>query len=104
MSLENYPGFLLNFSECEMTGESKHYYLFKSFRLNVAERQLLHNDSPVSLTPKAFDVLKVLMQKNGHLVEKDELLKQVQRGSGLYAILKRQIKNEVAFLRNPTKY
>lgn len=77
MSLEKYPGFLLNFSECEMTGELKHSYLFKSFRLNIAERQLLCNNSPISLTPKAFDVLALLVEQNGHLVEKEELLKQV---------------------------
>ncbi len=77
MSLKNYPGFLLNFSECEMTGELKHSYLFKSFRLNVAERQLLRDNSPVSLTPKAFDVLALLVEQNGHLVEKEELLKHV---------------------------
>ncbi len=77
MSLEKIPGFLLNFSECEMTGEFKHSYLFKSFRLNVAERQLLRNNMPISLTPKAFDVLAFLVKQNGHLVEKDELLKQV---------------------------
>ena len=71
MSLENYPGFLLNFSESEMTGEFTHSYLFKSFRLNVAERQLLRNDKPVSLTPKAFDVLALLVEQNGHLVEKE---------------------------------
>src|SRR4051794_29951154 len=70
MSLENYPGFLLNFSECEMTGELKHSYLFKSFRLNITERQLLRDNLPVSLTPKAFDVLALLVEQNGHLVEK----------------------------------
>lgn len=77
MSLENYPGFLLNFSESEMTGEMNHSYLFKSFRLNIAERQLLRDNSPVPLTPKAFDVLALLVEQSGHLVEKDELLKQV---------------------------
>ena len=77
MSLENSPGFLLNFSECEMNGEEKHFYSFKSFRLDVGERQLLHDNSSVPLTPKAFDVLAVLVERNGHLVEKDELLRIV---------------------------
>lgn len=75
MSLENYPSFLLNFSQCEMNGEAKHFYQFKSFRLDVEERQLLHHNLPVSLTPKAFDVLAALVERGGHLVEKDELLK-----------------------------
>jgi DNA-binding winged helix-turn-helix (wHTH) protein/tetratricopeptide (TPR) repeat protein len=77
MSLENSPGFLLNFSEREMNGEAKHFYQFKSFRLDVEERQLLNNNLPVSLTPKAFDVLAALVTRGGHLVEKDELLKSV---------------------------
>lgn len=75
MSLENYPSFLLNFSQCEMNGEAKHFYQFKSFRLDVEERQLLHLNLPVSLTPKAFDVLAARVERGGHLVEKDELLK-----------------------------
>jgi DNA-binding winged helix-turn-helix (wHTH) protein/TolB-like protein/lipopolysaccharide biosynthesis regulator YciM len=77
MSLETFPGFLLNFSECQMSGEEKHSYWFKSFRLNVEERQLLDNGSPVPLTPKAFDVLATLVERSGQLVEKDELLKLV---------------------------
>jgi DNA-binding winged helix-turn-helix (wHTH) protein/TolB-like protein/Tfp pilus assembly protein PilF len=75
MSLEISPSFLLNFSECEMSGEEKHFYQFKSFRLDVEERQLLHHNLPVSLTPKAFDVLAALVERGGHLIEKDELLK-----------------------------
>ncbi len=77
MSLENFPSFLLNFSEFEMNAEEKHFYRFKAFRLDVAERQLLHHNMPVSLTPKAFDVLAVLVERSGHLVEKDELLRLV---------------------------
>ena len=60
-----------------MGDEEKHFYRFKSFRLDIEERQLLHNSSPVPLTPKAFDVLAVLVERSGHLVEKDELLKLV---------------------------
>ncbi len=77
MSLENFPNFLLNFSEFEMNGEEKHFYRFKSFRLDVEERQLFHNTEAVPLTPKVFDELAVLVEHNGHLVEKDELLRVV---------------------------
>jgi DNA-binding winged helix-turn-helix (wHTH) protein/tetratricopeptide (TPR) repeat protein len=77
MSLEISPIFLLNFSEREMNGEAKHFYQFKSFRLNVEERQLLRDGDAVSLTPKAFDVLAALVERGGHLVEKDELLRIV---------------------------
>ena len=77
MSLEKLPKFLLNFSEIEMKGEKRHSYRFKAFRLEVEERQLLQNDQPISLTPKAFDVLVALVERSGHLVEKHELLRIV---------------------------
>ena len=77
MYLEIYPGFLLNFSESDMDGGNGHFYEFSSFRLNLSERQLLDNETPVSLTPKAFDVLAVLVERHGHLVEKEELMQRV---------------------------
>jgi uncharacterized protein (TIGR02996 family) len=77
MSLENSPNFLLNFSDFDVDSKEKHFYRFKSFRLNIKERQLIHNDLPVSLTPKAFDVLALLVERSDHLVEKDELLRIV---------------------------
>jgi len=77
MSLENIPSFLLNFSECEMNGAEKHFYKFKSFRLDVGERQLFNETKAVAVTPKAFDVLVTLIERRGHLVEKDELMKLI---------------------------
>lgn len=59
----------------------KHYsqqsYEFGHFRLNVAERLLLCDRDTVPLTPKAFELLLVLVEQHGHLLEKDELLKLV---------------------------
>ncbi len=60
-----------------MNGKEKHFYQFKSFRLDVEERQLLNNNETVSLTPKVFDVLAALVERGGHLVEKEELLRVV---------------------------
>ncbi len=77
MSLQKHPSFLLDFSEGDMRGENGLFYNFKSFRLNLAERQLLNHATPVSLTPKAFDVLAVLVEHAGHLVEKEELMQLV---------------------------
>ena len=74
MSLEKNPVFVLNLSESDLKDEAKHFYEFKSFRLDVVERQLLHNNSPVPLTPKTFDVLALLVENGGHLVEKEEIL------------------------------
>ena len=77
MSLQKFPKFLLNFSEGDMRGENGHFYDFRSFRLNLADRRLLDSATPVSLTPKAFDVLAVLVERAGHLVEKEELMQLV---------------------------
>jgi DNA-binding winged helix-turn-helix (wHTH) protein/tetratricopeptide (TPR) repeat protein len=62
-----------------MFKQSKHLYEFGPFRLDVTERLFLKDDSPVALTPKAFEMLVVLVERSGHLVEKDELLKEVWR-------------------------
>jgi eukaryotic-like serine/threonine-protein kinase len=57
--------------------KSKPLYEFGPFRLDVAERLLLRNRAAIPLQPKAFDLLLVLVQNRGHLVEKDELLRTV---------------------------
>lgn len=50
-------------------------YEFGPFRLEPAERKLLRGSEIVTLTPKAFDTLHVLVRNSGHLLEKDELLR-----------------------------
>lgn len=77
MSFKKFPDFFLNFSDSEMNGAAKHFYRFKSFRLDVEERQLLRHNDYIPLTPKVFDVLVALVRRSGHLVEKDELLRVV---------------------------
>ena len=77
MSLEKFPDFLLNFSVPEIDGKETRSFAFKSFRLDLSERQLVNAGVPVPLTPKAFDVLAFLVIRGGHLVEKDELLRAV---------------------------
>ena len=77
MSLQSFPSFFLNFSEQEMHSKPRGSYQFKSFRLHLEERQLLQNEIPIALTPKAFDVLSALVERAGHLVDKEELLKVV---------------------------
>jgi eukaryotic-like serine/threonine-protein kinase len=52
-------------------------YEFGPFCLDPAERSLTRDGIPVSLTPKAFETLLVLVERSGHLVEKDELMCQV---------------------------
>jgi DNA-binding winged helix-turn-helix (wHTH) protein len=60
-----------------MKGQQNHFYEFGSFRLDPAEHTLLHDGKVVSLTPKVFDTLLILIENNGHLVEKDQLLEQI---------------------------
>src|SRR5580704_3572951 len=52
-------------------------YRFGRFALDPVKRRLSCGDSPVSLTPKAFDVLLFLAQNPNRLVTKEELLQAV---------------------------
>jgi TolB-like protein/DNA-binding winged helix-turn-helix (wHTH) protein/Flp pilus assembly protein TadD len=52
-------------------------YRFGQFELDPARRTLSRADSPISLTPKAFDVLLFLAQNPNRLVTKEELLQAV---------------------------
>jgi TolB-like protein/DNA-binding winged helix-turn-helix (wHTH) protein len=52
-------------------------YRFGQFVLDPGRRTLSRGDSPVSLTPKAFDVLLFLAQNPNRLVTKEELLQGV---------------------------
>lgn len=52
-------------------------YVFGEFRLDGAERLLLRRGSPISLPPKILDTLLLLVENAGHLVEKDEFMKQL---------------------------
>ena len=52
-------------------------YCFGQFVLDPGRRTLSRADSPVSLTPKAFDVLLFLVQNPNRLVTKEELLQAV---------------------------
>jgi len=52
-------------------------YRFGEFVLDPGRRTLSRADSPVSLTPKAFDLLLFLAQNPNRLVTKEELLQAV---------------------------
>jgi DNA-binding winged helix-turn-helix (wHTH) protein/TolB-like protein/Flp pilus assembly protein TadD len=60
---------------------SKRTYEFGPYRVDTAERVLLRGGRPVALAPKAFDVLLVLVESSGHIVEKDELMNRVWANS-----------------------
>lgn len=52
-------------------------YEFGDFRLDTLDRLLFRNGDEVHLTPKAVDILLVLLRNHGHVVEKDVLLREV---------------------------
>jgi DNA-binding winged helix-turn-helix (wHTH) protein/TolB-like protein/Flp pilus assembly protein TadD len=49
-------------------------FVFGSFRLDVSERLLAADGKPVPLTPKVFDLLVLLVQHPGELLEKEFIL------------------------------
>ncbi|RZL39787.1 MAG: hypothetical protein EOP35_02810, partial [Rubrivivax sp.] len=55
-------------------------YRFGEFVLRPQERQLLKAGEPLAVTARAFDVLALLVQRNGRLVSKDELMQRVWAG------------------------
>lgn len=57
--------------------QSKRFYVFGIFSIDVTERVLLSQKGSVSLTPKAFDLLLFLVENSGHVLDKEELMKEV---------------------------
>ncbi len=52
-------------------------YEFGPFRLQPEEHLLLREGNPVPLTPKAFDLLLFLLQNQGRLVTKDQIMQAI---------------------------
>lgn len=50
-------------------------YVFGPFRLVPSERILLRDGEPEALTPKAFDLLRLLVESAGHLLTREELIR-----------------------------
>ncbi|MBC7796447.1 MAG: transcriptional regulator [Pyrinomonadaceae bacterium] len=64
-----------------MSNETKRFYEFDKFRLDTREQILYHEGASVALKPKAVQTLVVLIENNGEVVSKDELLARVWRDS-----------------------
>jgi pimeloyl-ACP methyl ester carboxylesterase/DNA-binding winged helix-turn-helix (wHTH) protein len=60
-----------------MTPVPSPVYEFGAFRLEIAERRLLCKGRPVPLTTKVFDTLRVLLERSGRLLTKDELMQSI---------------------------
>jgi DNA-binding winged helix-turn-helix (wHTH) protein/TolB-like protein/Flp pilus assembly protein TadD len=61
----------------------KFAYQFGPFYLDPQERLLLQAGQAIPLTPRAFDLLVLLVEREGHLIEKSELLRAVWRDSNV---------------------
>lgn len=58
-----------------MSQPANQSYEFGPFRLNPVEHILLRDGEVVLLSPKVFDVLLLLVQNHGHLLEKEEMIR-----------------------------
>jgi DNA-binding response OmpR family regulator len=65
------------FPASRMSVHTKQFYAFGPFRLDSEKRVLVRDGRPVPLTPKTAEILLVLVENAGHLVDKDELMKLV---------------------------
>ena len=60
-----------------MSLPTKHFYEFGAFRLDTDERILLREGQLVSLTPKSYETLLVLVKNSGRIIDKEELLEKI---------------------------
>ena len=57
------------------------FYEFGPYRLDAVQRVLYRNEQPVLVTPKALEVLLVLVRSSGQVVSKDELMSEAWPGT-----------------------
>jgi len=60
-----------------MGEQTSEFYEFGRFRAKSDERVLLREGELVPLTPKAFDILLTLLENDGRIVHKEDLMKKV---------------------------
>ena len=64
-------------SSKEISNSTKQLYRFGPFALDPSERLLRRDETAIPLTPKAFDLLVLLVESAGRLLEKDVLMRQL---------------------------
>ena len=57
--------------------EDSSVYAFGPYELDATRRKLSRGGEPIALTPKAFDVLVLLVRNSGRVVEKESILRSV---------------------------
>jgi len=58
-------------------------YSFDDYRLDLTRGALFHLDDEVRLRPKSFEVLQYLVENQGRLVGKDELITAIRQGTAV---------------------
>ena len=56
---------------------SKRFYEFGPFCINSVQRVLLREGEVVTVTPKQFDLLLLLVENHGRIVEKERLMEEI---------------------------
>jgi TolB-like protein/Flp pilus assembly protein TadD len=69
--------FFCYFSDNMLSERTNTVYEFGPFRLEVAEHRLVREGRAIPLTGKAFDTLRVLVERQGKLVSKQDLMSAV---------------------------
>lgn len=60
-----------------MNRQPKRFYVFGVFKIDISERVLLGEKGAVPLTPKAFDTLLFLVENNGRVLRREEIMTEV---------------------------
>jgi TolB-like protein/DNA-binding winged helix-turn-helix (wHTH) protein len=60
-----------------MASPGREIYEFGAFRLDIAERRLSERGTPVTLPPKLFDTLALLVREGGRLVAKETFMQSI---------------------------
>ncbi|MGH9803444.1 MAG: winged helix-turn-helix domain-containing protein, partial [Blastocatellia bacterium] len=64
-----------------MVNAVRQLYSFEQFQLDVANRLLMRQGATVPLAPKVFDLLLLLVERRGDVLEKDELMQLLWPGT-----------------------
>src|SRR5687767_8748561 len=79
-----------------MSKHQNRFYEFGEFRLDAHKRVLLKKGEPVHLTHKVFEVLLVLIENSGRVLDKDELINRVWEET---IVEEANLKNSISTLR-----
>jgi DNA-binding winged helix-turn-helix (wHTH) protein/TolB-like protein/lipoprotein NlpI len=60
-----------------MTTDNPQFYEFEDFRLDAVNGVLFRGDAIVNVTPKAVEILRLLVERSGEIVSKEDILARV---------------------------